>query len=102
VTSGIDRSRLEKLVRSKLADYGIDASNFYVDPEKKSIIVLCSHITGKMKLFISRGRISLGSVVRDSMVSAHGLNIGGEKFGLIVIYCKDCFEKGLRMMIGEE
>lgn len=98
----MNRSELERVVRSKLADYGVDATNFFIDWDLKTIVVICGHITGRMKLFMSKGGVSLGAVVRDSLVSAHRINVGGERFGLMVVYCKICFEKGLKMMIGGE
>jgi len=102
VGSEVNRSELERVVRSKLADYGVDATNFFIDWDLKTIVVICGHITGKMRLFMSKGGVSLGTVVRDSLVSAHRLNIGGERFGLMVVYCKICFDKGLKMMLGRE
>ncbi len=99
---GVDRRQLEQAVRSKLAAYGIDAKNFFIDWDARTIVVICGHITGRMKIFMSDGSMSLGTLVRDSMVSAHKLTVGKEKLGLIVVYCKGCLESGLRMMLGSE
>ncbi len=98
---GMDRSRLESVVKGKLADYGIDAKNFYIDWDLKTIIVLCRHITERMKIFMSKDSMSLGGFVRDLMVTAHRVKIGGQEFGLVVIYCKKCLDGGLKMMLGE-
>jgi hypothetical protein len=99
--SDADRQQLESSIRAKLADYGIETRNIFIDWELKTIIALCSHITGKMKLFMSKGNVSLGGVARDSMVSAHRIRIGDHVYGLMVIYCKDCFDKGVRMLFEE-
>lgn len=98
----IDRSSIERAISAKLADYGIDAKNFFIDWDLKTVIVLCSHITSRMKIFMSRGTVSLGGVIRDSMVSAHRIQIGGQRFGLVVLYCKKCFGTGVKMLLGEE
>ncbi len=100
--SEFDRFELERAVRSKLADYGVEPANLFIDSDLKTIIVICGHITGKMKLFMSKGAVSLATVVRDSLVSAHKISIGGQRFGLIVVYCKICFDQGLKMMLGGE
>ncbi len=97
----IDRSQIEGAIRAKLAEYGIEASNFFIDWDLKTVVVLCSHITSRMRLFMSRDAVSLGGVVRDSLVSAHRIRIGGEKFGLVVMYCKKCFGSGVKMLLGE-
>ena len=102
MTADFDRAVLEKRVKEILASYGIDAKNVYIDRERRTILVICGHITSRMKLFMSAGAISLGAVVRDSLVSVHRVKVSGETFGLIVIYCKQCFDKGLRMMLEGE
>jgi len=95
----VDRGALEERVKGILASYGIDAKNLFVDWELKTIVVICGHITSRMKLFMSKGTVSLGAVIRDSLVSAHRIKVSNDTFGLIVIYCKQCFDKGLRMML---
>ena len=99
--SEADRERLESTVKARLAEYGIDVRNLFIDWELKTIVALCSHITGKMKIFMSKGNVSLGGVVRDSMVSAHRIRVEGQPYGLVVIYCRDCFDKGVRMLLEE-
>jgi len=97
--SDAKRSRLESAVKTRLGGYGIETENVFVDWEKRTILVLCSHITRRMKIFMSQGNLSLGTMVRDSMVTAHRTTFEGEEFGLVVIYCKECFDAGLRMML---
>ncbi len=101
MASPVGREALEKALRSRLADYGVDASNFFIDWELKTVVVLCVHITSKMKIFMSKGTLSLGSVVRDTLVTAHRIEVGGQRFGLLVVYCKACFDSGVRMLFGE-
>lgn len=98
---GIDRGQLEEAVRSRLSEYGIAAKNIYVDNEMRMVVVLCTHITGRMKLFLSDGAVSLGGFARDTMVSAHRVKVGGQSFGMMIIYCKKCFESGLKLLLGE-
>jgi hypothetical protein len=99
--SDVDRQKLESSIRDSLTEYGIDARNLFLDRELKTVIVLCSHITDKMKIFMSKGNISLGGVARDSLVSAHRISVGGQPYGLMVIYCKECFDKGVKMLFEE-
>ena len=99
--SDVDRDKLESSIRNRLADYGIETKNFFIDRELKTVIALCSHITDKMKMFMSKGNISLGGVVRDTLVSAHRISVGGQTYGLMVIYCRDCFDKGVKMLFEE-
>ena len=97
---GIDRRRLEEAVRDRLSEYGIAAKNIYVDDEMRMVIVLCSHITERMRLFLSDGAVSLGGIARDTMVSAHRVKVEGESFGMMIIYCKKCFDEGLKLLLG--
>jgi hypothetical protein len=99
--SDADRQKLESSIRNRLADYGIETRNLFVDRELKTVIALCSHITDKMKIFMSKGNISLGGVVRDSLVSAHRISVGGQPYGLMIIYCRDCFDKGVKMLFED-
>lgn len=98
----VDRQKLECTVRARLNEYGIESNNIFIDGELKTVIVLCKHITGKMKIFISRGSMALGGVVRDSMVSAHRIRVGNVTWGLMVIYCRACFDSGVRMLFEEK
>jgi hypothetical protein len=86
---------------SKLAEYGIQASNFFIDWDLNTAVILCTHVTSRMKLFMSQGNVSLGGVARDTILTAHRVKVGGVDFGLLVIYCKKCFENGARMLFGE-
>jgi hypothetical protein len=98
----ISRQELECAIRARLEEYGIESKDIYIDEELKMVTVLCMHITGRMKIFMSGGSMALGGVVRDSMVSAHRIMVGNGIWGLIVIYCKACFDKGIRMLFEEK
>ena len=100
--SEADRERLESTVKARLAEYGIEAKNIYVDWDLSTVIVLCRHITGGMKVFMSKGNVSLGGTARDSMVTAHRIRVGERAYGMLVIYCKACFNKGVRMLFEEK
>jgi hypothetical protein len=98
----IGRQELESTIRSRLEEYGIESRNIYIDAELRTVIALCMHITGGMKIFMSGDNMALGGVTPNSMVSAHRIRAGNGVWGLIVIYCKSCFDKGVRMMFEEK
>lgn len=98
--SGERRQQLERAIEAKLGERGIEVGKVFLDPEKNTVIVFCSHITEGMKLFMTTGAVSLGSTVRDSMVSAHRAVVDGEKMGLMVVQCKECSKGGLSLLLG--